>query len=181
MTTDAGTTIPVPVLLITGAVGAGKSTVGAEVFRLLQEAGVASAFIDLAALGNGWPPPPDDPWNERLVHANLACTWANFQRAGARRLVVCRVLEARSLLRYVEAAIPGAQITVVLLRARLELLHARIRAREAGDPEWFLDVATYLVDRLEATAAEDHTVDNEDRSITEVAAEVLQVTGWLTT
>lgn len=107
MTADAGTRTPVPVLLITGAVGAGKSTVGAEVFRLLREAGIPSAFVDLAALGNGWPPPPDDPWNERLTHANLACTWANFRRAGARRLVVCRVLEARSLLRHVGAAVPA--------------------------------------------------------------------------
>jgi gluconate kinase len=180
MTADAATRTPVPVLLITGAVGAGKSTVGAEVFRLLREAGIPSAFVDLAALGNGWPPPPDDPWNERLTHANLACIWANFRRAGARRLVVCRVLEARSLLRHVEAAVPGAQITVVRLRARLELLHARVRAREAGDPGWFLDAATYLADRLEAAAVEDHTVDNEDRPPAEVAAEVLQVTGWPT-
>ena len=94
--------------------------------------------------------------------------------------MVCRVLEARSLLRHVEAAVPGARITVVRLRARLELLHARIRTREAGDPGWYLDAATYLVDRLEAAAVEDHTVDNEDRPPAEVAAEVLQVTGWST-
>lgn len=58
---------------------------------------MSSAFIDLPALGNGWPPPADDPWNERLAHANLARAWENFRHAGARRLVVCRVLEARSL------------------------------------------------------------------------------------
>ena len=51
---------------------------------------------------------------------------------------------------------------------------------EAGDPGWYLDAATYLVDRLEAAAVEDHTVDNEDRPPAEVAAEVLQVTGWST-
>lgn len=65
-------------------------------------------------------------------------------------------------------------------RQRLELLHARVRAREAGDPGWYLDAATYLADTLETAAVEDHTVDNEDRPSAEVAAEVLQVTGWPT-
>jgi hypothetical protein len=169
---------PVPVLVITGPVGVGKSTVGGEAFRLLREAGIPSAFVDLAALGGGWPSPPDDPWNERLIHANLACIWPNFQRAGAGRLVLCRVLEARSLLRHVEAAVPGAQIVVVGLRAGLELLHSRVRAREAADPSWYLEAATYLAEKLEHAAVEDHTVGNEHRSPTEVAREVLRVAGW---
>jgi hypothetical protein len=180
MTAEAGVMgAAVPVLVITGPVGVGKSTVGAEVFRLLRDACVPSALIDLPALGNAWPVPGDDPWNERLIHANLACSWANFARAGVSRLVICRVLEARSLLRHIEAAVPGAQITVVRLQARLELLHTRVRAREAGDPSWYLDTASYLVGKLETAAVEDHTVDNENRPITEVATEVLRVTGWL--
>lgn len=113
------------------------------------------------------------------MHANLACMWANFQRAGARRLVLCRVLEARSLLRRIETAVPGAEIIVVRLRAQLELLHSRVRAREAGDPSWYLEAATILVDSLETAGVEDHTVDNEDRSPTDVAAEVLRIRGWL--
>ena len=136
-------------------------------------------ITDLPALGNGWPAPPDDPWNERLIHANLACMWANFHTAGARRLVLCRVLEARSLLRHIETAVPGARIIVARLRARLELLHSRVQAREAADPSWYLGAATYLTEKLETAAVEDYTVDNEDRSPTEVAVEVLRVAGWL--
>lgn len=169
----------VPVLLITGPTGVGKSTVGSEVFRLLREADVPSAFVDLAALGNGYPAPSDDPWNERLIHANLACIWANFHRAGVRRLLLCRVLEARSLLRHIEAAIPGAHITVVRLRADLELLHARVRAREAADPGWYVETASFLFQQQEAAAVEDHVIDNVERSPTDVAVEILQVTGWL--
>jgi hypothetical protein len=172
-------TTAVPVLLITGPVGVGKSTVGNEVFRLLCDARMPSAFIDLPALGNGWPPPADDPWNERLAHANLACAWENFQRAGARRLVLCRVLEARSLLRHVRAAVPGAEVVVVGLRAPLELIHARVRSREAGDPSWYLDAAAKLVDRLRSSGVEDHALDNDERSPTDVAVEALRVIGWL--
>lgn len=177
-TPEAAPMRPVPVLVITGAVGAGKSTIAAEVFRLLRETGVASAFVDLAALCNAWPPPPDDPWNERLVHANLACMWSYLAAAGARCLVVCRVLEARSLLRHIAAAVPGAQITVIRLQAPLSLLHARVRAREAGDPGWYLEAATYLAGKLETAGVEDHTVDNDGRPPGEVAAEVLRVAGW---
>jgi len=130
---------PVPVLLLTGPVGAGKSTVANEAARLLRELDVPHALVDLAWIGQCWPVPRDDPWNERLVHQNLACMWSNFSRAGVDRLIVGRVLEARSLLRHLAEAVPGARITVVRLRVRLEVLEARIRAREAArDSDWFL-------------------------------------------
>ena len=92
--------------------------------------------------------------------------------------MVCRVLEARSLLRHIEAAVPGAQITVIRLQAPLSLLHARVRAREAGDPGWYLETATHLAGKLETAGVEDHTVDNDGRPPSEVAAEVLRAAGW---
>ena len=131
-------------------------------------------------IGGCWPTPPDDPWNEDLIHSNLACMWTNFQQAGAGRLLLCRVLEARSLLTRVTEAVPGAAITVVRLRAPLEEVRARIAAREAGrDPQWYLDAAEYLTGRLEDARVEDYVVDNHDRPVEETAAEVLRVVGWL--
>jgi adenylylsulfate kinase-like enzyme len=41
-------TASVPVLLVTGPVGVGKSTVAAEAARLLRQAGVPHALVDLA-------------------------------------------------------------------------------------------------------------------------------------
>ncbi len=170
---------PVPVLLLTGPVGVGKSTVAAAAAWLLREANVPHAAVDLARLAECWPVPADDPWHEQLLHRNLACVWANFQQAGAERLLLTRVLEARSLLRHVVAAVPGAQITVVRLRAPPPLLAARIRAREAGDPSWFLGAAAHTAAALEHAGVEDHLVDNADRPVGEVAAEVLRRTAWL--
>ncbi len=169
----------VPVLLLTGPVGVGKSAVAAEASRLLREAGMPHALVDLAWIGQCWPVPADDPWQERLLHRNLACMWANFQQAGAERLLLTRVLEARSLLRHLVEAVGGAQITVVRLRAPLPLLQARIRAREPGDPSWFLGAATHTAAALEQAAVEDHLVDNADRPVAEVAAEALRLAGWL--
>ncbi len=172
-------TASVPVLLITGPVGVGKSTVAAEAARLLREANVPHALVDLAWIEQCWPVPADDPWNERLTHRNLACMWANVRQAGADRLLLVRVLEARSLLRHVVEAVPGAEVTVVRLRAPLAVLRARIRSREASNPSWFLGAATHTAKVLEQARVEDHLVDNEDRPVAAVAEEVLRRVGWL--
>jgi gluconate kinase len=171
---------PVPVLLVTGPIGAGKTTVTAEAARLLGEAKIPHASVDLARIGECWPTPADDPWNERLLHQNLACMWNHFAEAGAGRLLLCRVLETRSPLDHIRAAVPGADITVVGLRSPLNVLQARIRSREAGrDPQWYLDTTAYLITKLEQAGVEDHVVDNHGRPVADVATEVLRVTGWL--
>jgi chloramphenicol 3-O-phosphotransferase len=169
----------VPVLLLNGPVGAGKSTVGAEAARMLRAADVPHAFVDLAVIGQCWPVPADDPWHERLIHRNLAGMWSNFREAGAERLIVCRVLEDRSLLRQVRDAVPGAEVTVVGLRVRPDLLYERIRRREAGrDPAWYLAAAARLSTGLERSGVDDEVVDNGDRPVHEVAGEVLDRLGW---
>jgi len=167
-------------LLFTGPVGVGKSTVAGEASSLLRDAEIPHALVDLDHVGECAPPPPDDPWQERLTHRNLACMWANFREVGAERLLLCRILEARSLLRHIVEAVPGADITVVRLRAPLSVLHARIHAGEAGhDPDWYLGAATYLADALENAPVEDHLIDNVDRPAREVAAEALRLARWL--
>jgi ribose 1,5-bisphosphokinase PhnN len=168
----------VPVLLITGPVGAGKTAVASEASALLRAQHRPHALVDLAVIGTCWPAPDDDPWHEVLIHRNLACMWANFAAAGAQRLILCRVLEARSLLQRVENAIPGADITIVRLRAPLDVLHARLRRREAGNPSWFLDAATALHPAMEQPELADHVVDNTARPVHEVAQEVLRVAAW---
>jgi len=176
---DRAMTAAVPVLVITGPVGVGKSTIANEAAWLLRQADVPHALVDLDRIEQCWPVPADDPWNERVSHRNLACMWANFRHAGADRLILARVLETRSLLRRVTEAVPGAQITVVRLRAPLAVLHERIRSREASDPDWFLGAATHTAEVFEQAQVEDHLVDNENRPATVVAEEVLHRVGWL--
>jgi adenylylsulfate kinase len=168
----------VPVLVLSGSVGSGKSTIGRCVARMLRDRDIPHALVDHEWLAYSWPTPADDRWNERVAARNLACIWSNFRSAGTERLIYCRVLEARSLLRYVTGAIPGAAATVVQLRVPLELIRQRLYRREP-EPEWFLDAASALTSRLDASAVADFVVDNGERAPDEVAAEILGLVGWL--
>jgi hypothetical protein len=80
--------------------------------------------------------------------------------------------------RRIVEAVPGAEVTVIRLRAPLAVLQARIRSREAGDQGWFLEAAAHTAEVLERAGVEDHLVDYGDRSALEVAQEVLRLVGW---
>jgi chloramphenicol 3-O-phosphotransferase len=147
--------------------------------ELLARSGLPHAAVCLSDIGGLRPPPADDEWNERVAHRNLASIWRNFADAGAERLLLERVLETRSLLGRIEKAVPGAEITVVRLRAPLAVLRERIGVRNARDPSWFLGAAEYLDVVFQAADVEDFAVDNVDRPIEEVAADVLRRAGWL--
>jgi hypothetical protein len=88
------------------------------------------------------------------------------------------VLGYRSGLRRIEAAVPGAQVIVVRLRAPLDVIHNRIRDRNRSDPEWYLDAATELSQSMDEQPIEDHLIENGTLSITETARQVLRVTRW---
>ena len=62
---DRAATAPVPVLVITGPVGVGKSTIAAQAAWLLRQADVPHALVDLDRIEQSWPVPADDRGNER--------------------------------------------------------------------------------------------------------------------
>lgn len=84
----------VATLLISGPVGAGKSAVAAEVSEILSRRKIAHAVIDFDALAATYPRPADDPFGSRLAITNLRDVWRNAAAAGARNLVIARVLES---------------------------------------------------------------------------------------
>ena len=169
----------VPLLVISGSMGTGKTTVLSEASDLLAEAGTAHAAIDLDWLAVMHP--QREPHGQRLALANLTAVWPIYAAAGAERLMVARVVEDRAELDHYRAAVPGALPIVCRLTAPLTLMHERLRIREPG---MFLDQAfrraTELADILERAGVEDFVVDNgPGRSVGEVAREVLSLAGWL--
>lgn len=170
----------VPVLLITGPVGVGKTTVALEVGELLEQHGISHAVVDLDSLAWCYPAPPDDRFNNRIALRNLALVWGTYAAAGIPRLVIARVIEAHEELHRFEEAVPGAQIVVVRLRASDAALRSRVRGRELGlGRAWSLDRAVELSRQMDATSLEDHLVETDSRDVSAIAAEVLRCAGWL--
>lgn len=171
--------IPVPLILVTGTVGAGKTTVAAEMNDLLSTLKIPNAALDLDALVLQWPATSE--WNDDLMFENLASLWSNYRAHGTTHLILSNVLEDRCQLDRYRVAVPGAEITVCRLMtpesARLERLHARHPLGWSRD--WHLARTVELEDLLDQRSCEDFTVENGDRTVGEVAREVLVRAGWI--
>ncbi len=171
----------VPVLAITGPGGVGKTTVAFEVSRRLEASGVGHALIDTDELDRLFPPPSDDPRKTKLTARNLAAVWANFRAAGAaRRVIVGVMLCLDRELPYIETAVPDADVTVVRLRATEEELLERVRRREVGSVgEAQIRRAFYQLREMDQEPANDALiVETSERSVAEVASEIIRRGGW---
>ena len=170
----------VPLLVVTGPVGVGKTTVALEMSSLLGEAGVPHAVVDLDALSWCYPAPADDRFNSRLALRNLAAVWGAYAAAGAQRLILARVVEAREDEAGFRESVPGAEITVVRLRAADETLLTRVAARELGSGrEWHLNRSIELARLMDRRAVGDHLIETDGRAVTDVAREALARADWL--
>jgi predicted kinase len=165
------------VIVITGSMGAGKTTVMAEASDLLAAAGVNHAAIDLDGLGIGHV--PEGAWPD-LAYRNLASVWENFTRAGATNLLIAEAVETAEELERIQAAIPDAEIVVCRLRATPETMQRRVRAREPGMlQDVFVARVLELESILDEADVEDFALSNDRSSITDVARELLVRAGWL--
>jgi hypothetical protein len=186
----------IPFLWICGPSGVGKSTVGWELFTLVRAAGVTAAYLDTDQIGFCRPEPRDDPDHYTLRSRNVAALWPNFLAAGARAVIVSGILETPDGVRLFTAAVPGAAVTIVRLRATPATLRERIflRGRGGGPPipgeqEWHGATAARLLaawedsvattEALERKRIGDTCVDTDGRSVREVARAILaQAPGW---
>jgi predicted kinase len=169
----------VPVLLVTGPVGVGKTSVLQAANALLIDAGAQHATVELEEIAGCWADKVGSS-RARLVYANLAAIWSNFAALGASRLLLSGLVEQRTELRLVSEAVPGAAVTLVRLHAPFSVLKQRIRHREPGNPEPEIDGARWWVERLDRTRPEDHLVETDDQSVEDIAREVLRLASWPT-
>lgn len=170
----------VPVLVITGPVGIGKTSVAGEISEQLDKARIAHGFIDIDSLRWCYPRPPHDPFRIELGMKNLTAVWSNFQAAGAERLVLADVIETRAHLERYRKAILEAEIVVVRLHATLSTLTQHVQQREIGSAlTRHLERAAELSAIMERNSVEDMLVDIEDKTVTTIAQEILTRSNWL--
>ncbi len=169
----------VPVLVVTGPVGVGKTTVASAVADELERREISHAVFDVDWLAHAWPAPPDDPFNTRLVYRNLTDVCRNAREAGAGRIVLAYVIEDAAGRDAIAACIPGADLVVVRLTVDPATNVERLRGRESeATIAWYLGRAPELEGIMVANGVGDHVVATDGRTPAEVAGEVLRVIGW---
>jgi adenylylsulfate kinase-like enzyme len=168
-------------VLLTGTVGAGKTTTMHALGALLAERGIAHALVDADAVRLLYPAPPDDPFQQALELANLRDMSRNFRAAGARLLVAAAVVEhADDVPRYADA-LGARDLLVVRLTVDADSGEARLRSRHADDPDglaWHRARAPELAAILAQAELGGETVDTTSRTTAEVAALVADHAGW---
>jgi hypothetical protein len=163
----------VDVLILTGPCGVGKSSVAFECMNLLEAAGVPAAMVD-GELAYFHPKAANDRFGYDVAEAGLRALWPVYAQAGHTRLLLPRVVEDEEQYAIVERAVRGARIRVLRLVAGSGTIEERLRARELGSGlAWHLERSAAI---RRATIGD--SVDAE-RSVSEVARDVLARAGWL--
>lgn len=176
--------LPTRVLVINGAMGAGKTTTAAAIHDVLTQGGTRSAFIDADYLCQAAPMPEGDPYGQALLFANLAAVAPVYRAHGFGCIVLARVVEdARDRDRYAAAFTgPGgrAHVSIVRVTASEDARLARIAERE---PEgYWRDLGfartVELDDVLEELDLDDGVVSSESADRLDVARAALDAAGW---
>ncbi|KQU00103.1 AAA family ATPase [Sanguibacter sp. Leaf3] len=177
------------ILLLGGASGTGKTTVGWELSAILEHRGVDHCVIDGDTLGHIFPAPPGDPSRSGIVERNLASVWSGFAEVGQTRLIYTNtvsVLEEEMIRRAVRASSAGGvvssevEFTSVVLVAGARTVAQRLARRETGDRvDLHIDRSLRAAMLLQQRASKSVVVISTDgRAVEDVALEVLDATGW---
>ena len=166
----------VPLVVITGPVGSGKSSVVEAVSKLLADNNFRHAVVDMDFLRIARPTPPDDPFGEADGRRNLTALWPLLVADGARSVVLADVVEQREeYLRAFAELLPGVPVTIVRLAVPMALLLRRIRAREPPETvAWYLARAPELQAIMDRGPVEDVLIEVGERSPAAVAAEIVE-------
>ena len=165
-------------LIITGTMGAGKTSVLAEASDILALRHLVHAAIDVDALGLAHLPPGIEA--DGVMYRNLESVCKNYAALGVPRFMLARAIEDCAELALVRSVVAATKTVVCRLTASMEVMEQRVRMRESGalQGESVARVAK-LNAILDGARLEDFTVANESRSSSEVANEVLFKAGWI--
>ena len=171
--------MPARAILLTGTVGSGKTSVAIEIGEQLEDGDVPYALVDLDWLGWLQPAPASLVTQRSALTKNLGLVWGTFREAGVERLVLARYVEDREQLDAFRGALPGVELFVVRLVAPQALVERRLRARDSGAQlvEHLAETAAFAAEGEQA-GLEDAVVENGERPLRDVAADVLTAAAW---
>jgi hypothetical protein len=183
--------VEVPLLLLCGAPGAGKSSVGWEVYWLLIRDGVPVAHVDLDGIGYG---PPGHSGSFDLKFRNVAAVWRSYSDVGAFAFVVSGLRALGKDVLACAAAVPGSVTTPVVLTVtpeeQRERIFARAKTRYAVERGGGSSVQTPEALERFVAAARQQLEDEIDEiagalvlptvgvAVVDIARQLLLATGW---
>lgn len=171
------TEIPTEVVFIGGRSGVGKTSVAAEASHLLARADIRHAVIEGDNLDQAYP----EPWRDGidLAERNLAAIWANYRAIGYTRLIFTNTVSVLQMPALTAALGENVRAFGVLLTASDESAAERLAQREIGTAlEEHIERSNRAAVRLDDESTVDR-IATDDRSVTEVASDVLAAAGWL--
>jgi phosphosulfolactate synthase (CoM biosynthesis protein A) len=165
-------------LIITGTMGAGKTAVLAEASDILAERQIVHAAVDLDALGLAHL--PSLVCGDRVMYDNLRSICGNYAAVGVQRFLLARAIEDDAELQLCRDTIRALNTVVCRLTASIETMAQRVELRELGISrrDYVARVAKLNV-ILDRVRLEDFAVTNENRSLSDVALEMLVEAGWI--
>lgn len=169
----------IPLLIISGPVGVGKTSSAEEVSNALVERSVPHTLLDLDCLAGTYPRELNDRFGSKLMLTNLRSVWRNCAAAGSKNLVLARVIETDTDKDAIAECIPHAATVVCQLQARNETLVTRVRKREIGTgAQWHEQRSLELATSLKTSAPADFVVDTDGKSIVDAANEIVSKVSW---
>jgi hypothetical protein len=167
------------VLLVGGAAGVGKSTVGWEVSVQLNRLQIAHWHLEGDVLDAAWPRPADDQNGERMTVNTMRAMAGAFAAEGYTR---CIYVQTASVIdsHLVTKALGEVRMTGVLLTASETTRTQRLIGREIGtDLDRHLASSRRMADRLDQAAPDWVTrVTTDDRTVPAIAEAVIERSGW---
>jgi hypothetical protein len=165
-------------LVVTGTMGSGKTSVLSEASDILALHKISHAQIDLDALGAAYL--SDDVNADTMMYENLASVAKNYVRLGLTRFLIARAIENRVELDRCCRAVGASETAVCRLVANDVTMRQRVAARERGiRQQEFVERVASLTEILDKAAIEDFTISTENRSVTDVAREMLIRARWI--
>lgn len=170
----------IPIVIISGPVGVGKSVVGGEVAEVLERNKTPHTFIDFDQIRYTYPRPADDPWGNRLGLENLTAIWRNCSRSGSLNLIISYVVEDTSFIDMLMESIPEGNVSTIQLSAELETLKTRLSGREIGSKlNWHINRAGELATSLaDESTPSNYRINTDNRTVTDIAEEIVNNIKW---
>jgi hypothetical protein len=167
-------------LIITGSMGAGKSSVLGEASDILARQRIPHAAIDLDAFGLAYL--PSGASNDAAMYRNLQSVCRNYAALGVRRFLVARAIEDYATLERCRKAVSAKNTVLCRLTASITTMRQRVKMRESGAFQTqFVARVEKLNSILDRAELEDFTVATDDRPVSQITREMLLKAGWIST